>query len=159
IASSGGAFSQRFSEESNDGDAWQELRLPSGELSAGEDAARVDDAAPAGDSKLRSAGSPDVGPTDAEDASVPAAKDKDRVRFNFRGADWQEVLEWLADIAAMNLDWQKLPEGELNLATQHEYTLDGAFDVLNMQRMTRGFTLLKHGEVLRLVELEDLSPA
>src|SRR5262249_53528685 len=46
-----------------------------------------------------------------------------RVRFNFQGQPWLEVLEWLARISGLSLDWQELPGDFLNLRTQRSYTL------------------------------------
>ena len=39
-----------------------------------------------------------------------------KVKFNFTGQSWPDVLQWLADISGMSLDWQELPGGDfLNL--------------------------------------------
>jgi type II secretory pathway component GspD/PulD (secretin) len=81
-----------------------------------------------------------------------------RVRFNFRDQSWRNALEWLADSSKMTLDWQTFPEGEFNLSTQQSYTLDEARDLFNMYLAARGFTLLRHGEVLSLVKLDKLNP-
>lgn len=82
-----------------------------------------------------------------------------KIRFNFQGQPWLEVLQWLAKSSKMTLDWQELPENKLNLSTQSSYTLDEARDLLNMHLAARGFTLLRRGEVLALVKLENLNPA
>lgn len=80
------------------------------------------------------------------------------VRFNFQGQPWLDVLKWLADSSELNLDWQEVPEGVLNLSTQESYTLEEALDVINMHLAARGFTLLRRGEVLSLVKLAELNP-
>ncbi len=82
-----------------------------------------------------------------------------KIRFNFQGQPWLEVLQWLAKSSQMTLDWQELPENKLNLATQSSYTIDEARDLLNMHLAARGFTLLRRGEVLALVKLDKLNPA
>ena len=33
-----------------------------------------------------------------------------RIRFNFHGQPWPGVLEWIARVSHLNLDWQELPE-------------------------------------------------
>ena len=57
--------------------------------------------------------------------------EKGRVRFNFNGQPWPAVLEWLAQISGMSLDWQELPADYLNLATQRSYTIEEARDLIN----------------------------
>lgn len=82
-----------------------------------------------------------------------------KVRFNFHGQPWQGVLEWLAGISGLSLDWQELPGDHLNLRTQREYALDEARDLLNQHLLARGFTMLRQGEVLTVVKLDKLDPA
>jgi type II secretory pathway component GspD/PulD (secretin) len=82
------------------------------------------------------------------------------VRFSFAGEEWLGVLQWFADTARMNLDWHELPEGTLNLTTQHDYSIPEALDVINLHLLARGFTLLRRGDVLFVVKLDDdLNPA
>src|SRR5687767_8214431 len=78
------------------------------------------------------------------------------VRLDFQGQQWLPVLEWLAKVRTLNLDWQTLPEGTVNLASAKEYSVDEAEDLINMQLLSRGFTLLQHGEVLRVSPLKNL---
>lgn len=82
-----------------------------------------------------------------------------KVRFNFHGQPWQGVLEWLAGISGLSLDWQELPGDFLNLRTQRAYTVDEARDLLNQQLLARGYTMLRHGEILTVVNLDKLDPA
>ncbi|MEX2140705.1 MAG: secretin N-terminal domain-containing protein [Pirellulales bacterium] len=82
-----------------------------------------------------------------------------KIRFNFQGQPWPAILQWLAQSSKLTLDWQELPEDNLNLSTQTSYTLDEARDLLNMHLAARGFTLLRRGEVLALVKLDKLNPA
>ena len=80
----------------------------------------------------------------------------ERVRLEFRGQGWLPALEWLARQLNLNLDWQTIPEGEFNLSSSKEYTVEEAQDLINMQLLARGFTLLQRGEVLRVAPLKDL---
>ncbi len=82
-----------------------------------------------------------------------------KVQFNFHGQPWQGVLEWLAGISGLSLDWQELPGDHLNLRTQRDYTLDEARDLLNQHLLARGYTMLRQGEVLTVVNLAKLDPA
>ncbi len=79
-----------------------------------------------------------------------------RVVLNFHDADWLPALDWLAKQLKLNLDFQGLPEGKLSLFSTNEYTLEEAEDLINMQLLGRGYTLLKRGEVLRLVPMKDI---
>ena len=78
------------------------------------------------------------------------------VRLNFREQEWLPALKWLADELHLNLDWQSLPTDTFSLHSSQEYTLKDAEDLINMQLLARGFTLLKRGEVLRVSPLKDI---
>lgn len=81
-----------------------------------------------------------------------------KLRFNFHGQPWADVLEWLARVSGMSLDWQELPGDYLNLVTQREYTVAEARDLVNRHLLARGFTLLEQGEVLSVVNIQKLNP-
>jgi type II secretory pathway component GspD/PulD (secretin) len=100
---------------------------------------------------------PSTPPNPAELKIRPNAAGK--VRFNFQGQPWLGVLEWLAEISGLSLDWQELPSDFLNLRTQHEYSLDEARDLINRHLLDRGFTMLRNGEVLTVVNIKKLDPA
>lgn len=83
-----------------------------------------------------------------------------KFQLNFTNQKWQDVLEWLADSSKMSLDWQEMPADYLNLVTTERYTIDEARDLINQRLLARGFTLLRHGEVLSVVKLDSkLNPA
>ncbi|WP_437188180.1 secretin N-terminal domain-containing protein [Planctomicrobium sp. SH668] len=79
------------------------------------------------------------------------------VRFNFSGQPWPAVIEWLARVSNMSLDWQELPNDHLNLITQREYTLPEARNVINRHLLARGFTLLQNDELLTVVSIAKLN--
>ena len=85
--------------------------------------------------------------------------EKGRVRFNFNGQPWPAVLEWLAQISGMSLDWQELPGDYLNLTTQRSYTIEEARDLINRHLLARGFTLLCQGELLTVANIKKLDPS
>ncbi|MFO0816344.1 MAG: secretin N-terminal domain-containing protein [Pirellulales bacterium] len=82
-----------------------------------------------------------------------------KVRFNFRGQPWIDVVTWLADISQMSLDWQELPGDYLNLTTQRGYSIEEARDLVNRHLLARGYSLLVNDEVLNVVNLKKLDPA
>jgi hypothetical protein len=69
-------------------------------------------------------------PPDPEELEVRPEEDG-TLRFNFQGQPWPDVLEWLAEVSHLSLDWQELPAGFLNLRTQRSYSVDEARDLLN----------------------------
>jgi type II secretory pathway component GspD/PulD (secretin) len=81
------------------------------------------------------------------------------VRLNFNGQPWQPVLEWLASISAMSLDWQDLPGDALNLTTQRSYSVREVRDLINQHLLARGFTLLCSGESMHVVDIKKLDPS
>ncbi len=85
--------------------------------------------------------------------------DKDgKIRFNFKGQQWVDVLNWLADISEMQLDWQEVPGKTVDLTTRQSYTINEARDTINRLLLDRGFTLVRKGEVLSVVNLANLDP-
>ena len=94
-------------------------------------------------------------PADPEELKVKPDADG-MVSFSFKGQPWQAVLEWLADISHMSLDWQEVPGGFLDLTTRRKYTVEEARDLLNSILLTKGFTLLRNGEVLIVANLKTL---
>ena len=92
----------------------------------------------------------------AELAVRPDAQGK--VRFNFQGQPWLDVLEWLAKISNLSLDWQEMPGDHLNLATQRSYSVVEARDLINRHLLDRGYTMLRNGEVLTVVNVKKLDP-
>jgi type II secretory pathway component GspD/PulD (secretin) len=101
-------------------------------------------------------------PTSAQqpDTSQPNVVDSlpstHKVTLNFREQEWLSVLKWLANELQLNLDWQTLPEGHLNLHSEREFEIGEAEDLINMQLLARGFTLLRRDEVLRVVPLKNI---
>ncbi len=82
-----------------------------------------------------------------------------KLRFNFKGQTWPSVLDWLAEISHMSLDWQEAPGDYLNLTTQRPYTVAETRDLINKHLLARGFTLLENGEMLSVVNLKKLDPS
>ena len=113
------------------------------------------------DKSTKSVARPDTPPEPPDPEELKVRPDEHgKVRFRFRGQPWQSVLEWLADISGLSLDWQTMPVGYLNLTTQSSYTIDEARDLVNERLLTRGYTMLRQGEVLAVVKIEgELDPS
>ncbi|MHC4177831.1 MAG: secretin N-terminal domain-containing protein, partial [Planctomycetota bacterium] len=80
-----------------------------------------------------------------------------KVRLNFTGHPWPDVLLWLARTSGLNLDWEELPKDYLSLVTQREYSLDEVRDMINRHLLARGFTMIRQEEVLWVVKIEKLN--
>jgi type II secretory pathway component GspD/PulD (secretin) len=98
-------------------------------------------------------------PAAASAAAVPAAKTPPgKLTFNFRYQPWQDVLDWFAQQADLSLVLESPPSGTFNYRDSRAYTPAEALDVLNSVLLTKGFTLVRSGRMLVLVNLEDGIP-
>ncbi|MFK7819613.1 MAG: secretin N-terminal domain-containing protein, partial [Planctomycetaceae bacterium] len=82
-----------------------------------------------------------------------------KLQFNFRGQPWPDILEWLADVSKCSLQWKELPGDFLTLTTRRSYSVDEARDMINQQLLSRGYTMLKNGELLYVVPVAKLNKA
>ena len=110
-----------------------------------------------GPKPIQRASSPPVPPNPEELKIQPDKLGK--YHFSFTGQPWQGVLEWLAQISGMSLDWQELPGDYLNLTTQRSYSVREVRDLINRHLLSRGFTLLAQGEVLSVANIKKLDPS
>ncbi len=76
--------------------------------------------------------------------------------FRFNGQTWPAVFEWLADISEMSLQWEELPAGRFTYAARKPCTVDEVRDKINCVLLSRGFTLLRNGEILIVANLKNL---
>jgi type II secretory pathway component GspD/PulD (secretin) len=81
-----------------------------------------------------------------------------RLTFNFRYQPWQSVLDWFAEQAGLSLLMESPPPGTFNYADSRTYTPTEALDVLNGVLLTKGYSLVRHGKMLVVVNLEDGIP-
>lgn len=81
-----------------------------------------------------------------------------KVRVNFRNQPWPKIMEWLADISGLSLDWRELPGDYLNLVTRESYSVEEMRNLINQHLFHRGFTMIRRGEVLMVVNVEKVDP-
>ncbi len=81
-----------------------------------------------------------------------------KLRFNFKYQPWGEVLDWLAEQADLSLQSTLVPEGTFNYSDTHEYTPTEAIDLINGVLLTQGYTLVRRGRLLTILNLEDEVP-
>ncbi|HWB08679.1 MAG TPA: secretin N-terminal domain-containing protein [Pirellulales bacterium] len=94
-------------------------------------------------------------PADPRELDVMPAEDG-KISFSFKGQPWPSVLEWLADVCDMSLEWEEAPAGYLDFTTRGRYTVDEVRDLLNSVLLNKGFTVLRNGEVLIVANLKKL---
>jgi type II secretory pathway component GspD/PulD (secretin) len=99
-------------------------------------------------------------PPDPNELKVKPNKDG-KLSFNFKNQPWEGVLQWLADVSGMSLDWQELPGDYLNLSTPpgQSFTIPEARNLINRHLLARGFTLLVDGNTLTVASVGKLNPA
>ena len=100
---------------------------------------------------------PDVPPNPKELELRPSEDGK--MKLSFKGQPWPHLLEWLAKVSNMSLDWLELPPNYLNLVTDRKYTVEEAQDLINRRLLSQGFTMLRNGEVLSVVNIKKLDPS
>jgi len=100
----------------------------------------------------------DKKPAVTDGTSPEASNDDARLTFNFRYQPWQEVLDWFADQAGLSLLLESPPPGTFNYSDSRSYSPTEALDVLNGVLLTKGYTLVRRGRMLVLVNLEDGVP-
>jgi hypothetical protein len=87
--------------------------------------------------------------------------DKKLVSFNFQEAPWNFVLDELARVSNMTLDWQTLPGDSLNLRSSGKYPVAQARDTVNAQLLSRGYSMLvdNKAQTITVVNLDNLNTA
>jgi len=125
-----------------------------GEKKEGETAKDGAAEAPAGPTPItREKASGQANPINTE---VKWDKEAGSVQFSFQNQSWKNVLNWIADASRLSFQWQELPGDALNLTTTKSYSLEQARDLLNRLLLSRGYTMLVHGEILSVTKLADL---
>ena len=94
----------------------------------------------------------------ADEARETAAAHDGKLVFNFRYQPWQDVLDWFAEQAGLSLLLESPPPGTFNYRDSRAYTPSEALDVINSVLLTKGYTLVRSGRMLVLVNLEDGVP-
>ena len=101
-------------------------------------------------------------PTDPKPAPDPRPfkikpDDQGMIEFQFRDQAWPDVLQWVADVSGLALDWQELPADLLSIATPGKMSLIQTRDMLNRHLLARGFTILEFPGVLQVVKTKEIN--
>lgn len=93
---------------------------------------------------------PEVSESQPSTASV-----QDKLRFSFSGASWREVLDWLAEAGELSLYVDDVPTGSFTYSDRQYFSVDEAIARLNLFLLPRGYTLVRRGELLSVINLGD----
>ncbi len=97
-----------------------------------------------------------------EEAVKPAktpVQEERIIRFSFDKTEWGPVLEWFAEQADFSLQMDLAPDGTFSYQDDAgAYTVSEALDQINHVLLTRGYTLVRNGRMLMLVDLKDGIP-
>ncbi len=82
-----------------------------------------------------------------------------RLTFMFRYQQWSEVLDWFAEQAELSLVIPEAPPpGTFNYTDTREYTPTEAIDLMNGVLIRKGYTLVRRGRMLMVINLEQGIP-
>ncbi|TWU07863.1 secretin N-terminal domain-containing protein [Stieleria varia] len=90
----------------------------------------------------------------AERSNTPDAE-SGKVRFSFNGASWRDVITWMADEADLALHVSEIPPGSFTYTDPNAFTHDDAIDRINLFLLPQGFTLVRNGQLLTVINLND----
>jgi type II secretory pathway component GspD/PulD (secretin) len=86
----------------------------------------------------------------------PISPDARVIQFSFVTQPWENVLEWIAELAGMSLQMEVKPTGTFNYVNDpKKYTLGEAMDILNVQLVAKGHILLRKGNYLKVIAFKD----
>ncbi|MBC8290987.1 MAG: hypothetical protein H8E37_11795 [Planctomycetes bacterium] len=78
--------------------------------------------------------------------------------FNFRFAQWADVLKMFADASGLTLDLNVVPPGSFNYYDKKEYTPTEALDVINGYLLQKGYLMIKRDEFLVTLSMDKPIP-
>ena len=81
------------------------------------------------------------------------------VHFQFREQAWPDILQWVADVSKLALDWQELPADTLSIHAPDKTSLEETRDMINRHLLARGFTILEFPGVLQVVKTQGINVA
>lgn len=87
--------------------------------------------------------------------SAAAGPDAKGLQFAFEGVPWREVVKWLADESQLALHVGDLPTGSFTYSDPNRYTPQQAIDRVNIFLLPQGYTLVRSGQLLSVINLSD----
>ena len=95
--------------------------------------------------------------TDATPPAAAAAKPttKGGVILNFQNASLTDVLNYLSEAAGFIVVQEATVSGTVNVVSRQEITKEEAVDLLNAVLIEKGFTAIRNGRILKIVNAKD----
>ena len=87
--------------------------------------------------------------------AAPVAKSDGLLRFAFEGTPWREVIKWIADESDLALHIQDQPAGSFTYSDPNPFTPQEALNRINLFLLSQGYTLVRSGKLLSLINLSD----
>lgn len=81
--------------------------------------------------------------------------DPSTLEFAFEGAPWKDVVKWLAESNDLALHVSDIPNGTFTYSDKRSYTSQKAIDRVNLFLLPQGFTLVRSGGLLSLINFNN----
>ena len=94
-------------------------------------------------------------PPEVKPAAAATTDPAGLLRFSFDGARWRDVIKWLADESNLALHIGDLPTGSFTYSDPDSFTFQEAIDRVNLFLLPQGFTLVRSGRLLSVINLAD----
>lgn len=96
--------------------------------------------------------------TEAQRKAFSALVSGGKLRFNFRGEPWGEVLQWFASQADLALVMNEVPPGTFTYSDAKNHSPTQAIDLLNSVLQSKGFTLVRREKMLIVAQISSGLP-
>ncbi len=90
-----------------------------------------------------------------EPATSAAAGPQDSLKFSFDRTPWRDVIQWLASESDLALHVGDMPTGSFSYSDPNSFTSQEAIDRINLFLLPQGFTLIRSGRLLSVINLSD----
>jgi type II secretory pathway component GspD/PulD (secretin) len=98
-----------------------------------------------------------LGQDTGETASPPPSASTGKIRFTFKGASFEQVIDFFARSTGMPVIWEtEVPEGTLDYLSPDEYDVPEALHVLNIILQSKGVMLRVDEGMLYLQKLSEM---
>ena len=87
---------------------------------------------------------------------APGAHGQDAaIKFNFRGADIETVLDYLSEAAGFIIVMETDVEGEINAWSNQPISTDDAVDLLDTLLADKGYAIVRNKRILKIVDQDE----
>ncbi len=94
-------------------------------------------------------------PSPVSSAASAPAQGGDTLTFAFDRAPWREVIKWIADECELALQFEDMPPGSFSYTDPKLFSATEAIDRLNLFLLPQGYTLVRSGGLLSVINLGD----